>query len=86
VANLTTVQLLRSPAWHRFVRRVHRAVEEGKYGRDPTEPLRPGEATEDPGRASTGFLKYFIEEMKNQAKGKPTESPPGVQKYKQPKR
>ena len=41
----THVQILRQPGFHRAVGRVHRAVNERKYGRDPNEPLSQGEAT-----------------------------------------
>ncbi|KAK3385209.1 hypothetical protein B0H63DRAFT_472533 [Podospora didyma] len=67
-------QILRSPAFHRGVRKVHRKVEDIRYGRDPLDPLRPGEATAEPGKP--GFLKHFIDELKNQAKGTPTNPPP----------
>ncbi|KAK3305579.1 uncharacterized protein B0T15DRAFT_511476 [Chaetomium strumarium] len=77
VARLLTsrvLQLLRSPSFHRGVRRIHRTVEELRYGRDPSEPLRQGEATADPTRSSN-FLKHFFDELKNQARGKPSEPP-----------
>ena len=38
-------QILRQPSFHRVVGRIHRAVNEKQYGRNPNEPLRPGEAT-----------------------------------------
>ncbi|KEY73831.1 hypothetical protein S7711_03125 [Stachybotrys chartarum IBT 7711] len=37
--------ILRQPSWHRFVGRIHRSVHERQYGRNPHEPLAPGEAT-----------------------------------------
>lgn len=67
--------LLRSPTFHNGVRRIHRVVQEIRYGRDPNEPLRPGEATADPTQTSS-FFKHFIEELKNQARGTPTDVPP----------
>ena len=77
-------QLLRSPTFHAGVRRIHRTLHERKHGRDPNEPLRPGEATTEqplrrPGHRSDshdskpGFFKYFVEEMRNQLRGTPTE-------------
>ncbi|KAM7205113.1 hypothetical protein V8F20_003250 [Naviculisporaceae sp. PSN 640] len=69
-------RLLRSPGFHNGVRKIHRTVEDLRYGRDPSEPLRPGEATEDPNVSKSGFLRYFIEELKNQARGTPTDPPP----------
>ncbi|KAI0123539.1 hypothetical protein BJ170DRAFT_87010 [Xylariales sp. AK1849] len=68
-------RLLRSPLFHRGVRRIHRAVEDYKYGRDPNDPLRQGEATAEPGRAD-GFFRYFTEELRNQLRGKPTQNVP----------
>ncbi|OIW26704.1 hypothetical protein CONLIGDRAFT_683661 [Coniochaeta ligniaria NRRL 30616] len=67
-------QILRSPTFHRGVRHVHRKVEDLRHGRNPDEPLRPGEATEDPHK--TSFLQHFIDEVKNQIKGTPRD-PPG---------
>jgi hypothetical protein len=83
------------------VRRIHRTVENLRYGRDPNEPLRQGEATgarkttvpeaycrehtvltpaaAEPSR-SQSFLKHFIEELRNQARGKPTDLPPNPPK------
>ncbi|KFA70602.1 hypothetical protein S40285_04697 [Stachybotrys chlorohalonatus IBT 40285] len=69
--------ILRQPSWHRFVGRIHRSVHERQYGRNPHEPLAPGEATADPdatGR-STGFLKHFVDELRNQARGRPSDVP-----------
>lgn len=34
--------------------------------------------TEDPGKAD-GFLRHFVEELRNQARGTPTEPPPKKQ-------
>ncbi|KAL2131703.1 hypothetical protein VTI74DRAFT_4722 [Chaetomium olivicolor] len=75
VEDLIVAQILRSPTFHRGVRRIHRTVEDIRYGRNPSEPLRQGEATADPSRSGT-FLKHFIEELRNQARGKPTDVPP----------
>ncbi|KAJ9139514.1 hypothetical protein NKR19_g7417 [Coniochaeta hoffmannii] len=66
--------LLRSPTFHRGVQRIHRKVEDVRYGRNPNDPLRPGEATEEPGRPS--FFGHFMDEVKNQIKGT-TRDPPG---------
>ncbi|KAK3290130.1 uncharacterized protein B0H64DRAFT_447435 [Chaetomium fimeti] len=77
--NVLVNQILRSPTFHRGVRRVHRTVEDIRYGRDPSDPLRQGEATAEPNR-SGNFIKYFIEELRNQARGKPTNPPPGPPK------
>jgi hypothetical protein len=69
-------KLLRSPGFHRGVRRIHRSVEEYKHGRDPHDPLRQGEATKDPAQKSNGFLTHFIGELRNQMRGTPTNPPP----------
>lgn len=93
-------QLLRSPTFHRGVRRIHRTVEDLRHGRDPSEPLRQGEATgisnaaqcsrgrahaltkypaADPNKTG-GFFKHFVEELRNQARGQPTDVPPSPPK------
>lgn len=50
--------------------RIHRTIDEKKNGRSPVEPMRPGEATEEPGKE--GFASHFWRELSNQAKGKPS--------------
>ncbi|KAK8043899.1 hypothetical protein PG994_012737 [Apiospora phragmitis] len=65
--------LLRSPSFHAGVRRVHRILDERQNGPHPDEPLRPGEATEEQGVQRGGFIKYFVEELGNQARGRPTD-------------
>ncbi|KAK3899629.1 hypothetical protein C8A05DRAFT_36751 [Staphylotrichum tortipilum] len=72
--------ILRSPRFHHGVRRIHRTVEDLRHGRNPNEPLRQGEATAEPKVEGHGFFKYFIDELRNQARGKPTEPPPGPPK------
>ncbi|KAL6897210.1 hypothetical protein GGI43DRAFT_385824 [Trichoderma evansii] len=69
------LQILRVPGFHRAVGRIHRAINEKQYGRNPHEPLAPGEATADPnpGNRTDGFLKHFLGELKNQARGRPTD-------------
>ncbi|KAH8881402.1 hypothetical protein GQ53DRAFT_832449 [Thozetella sp. PMI_491] len=75
--NMIVQQILRSPTFHRGVRSIHRRVEDYRYGRDPNEPLRPGEATEEPSLAKgNGFLKHFVDELRNQARGAPSNPPP----------
>ncbi|KAI0148937.1 hypothetical protein BJ166DRAFT_595922 [Pestalotiopsis sp. NC0098] len=70
-------RMVRSPQFYRGVERIHRKVEDYKYGRDPNEPLRQGEATREPQpEARGGFFKYFTEEMRNQLRGTPTEDLP----------
>lgn len=70
-------QILRSPGFHNTVRRIHRKVQDQRYGRDPNEPLHPGEATELPGpNDNKSFPKYFVEELMNQFRGSPTNPPP----------
>lgn len=55
------------------MRRVHRVIDERQNGPHPGgEPMRPGEATEEQGVPKGGFLKYFVEELGNQAMGQPT--------------
>ncbi|KAL2019556.1 hypothetical protein VTK56DRAFT_9523 [Thermocarpiscus australiensis] len=79
VEDLIVAQILRSPRFHQGVRRIHRTIEDIRYGRDPSEPLRQGEATAEPNRAES-FFKHFIEELRNQARGKPTDLPPNPPK------
>ncbi|KKP01157.1 hypothetical protein THAR02_06755 [Trichoderma harzianum] len=88
------LQILRQPGFHRAVGRIHRAINEKQHGRNPHEPLAPGEATgtigefcslrgetkltrtaadPNPGGRADGFFKHFIGELKNQARGKPTD-------------
>ncbi|KAG8162133.1 hypothetical protein KVR01_007898 [Diaporthe batatas] len=70
-------RILRSPGFHNTVRRIHRRVQDQRHGRDPNEPLRPGEATELPGpNDNKSFPKYFVEELMNQFRGSPTNPPP----------
>ncbi|KAK7941597.1 uncharacterized protein PG986_013984 [Apiospora aurea] len=71
-AAFTVPVLLRSPSFHAGVRRVHRVLDQRQNGPPPDEPLRPGEATEEQGVRRGGFIKYFFEEMGNQALGRPT--------------
>lgn len=68
--------ILRQPGFHRAVGRVHKTIHERKYGRNPHEPLHPGEATAEPtSETPTSFFKHFWDEMKNQFRGKPTDWP-----------
>ncbi|KAL6875164.1 hypothetical protein J3F83DRAFT_548290 [Trichoderma novae-zelandiae] len=69
------LQILRQPGFHRAVGRIHRAINEKHHGRNPHEPLAPGEATADPnpGGRPDGFLKHFLSELKNQARGRPSD-------------
>ncbi|KAK4136136.1 hypothetical protein BT67DRAFT_375989 [Trichocladium antarcticum] len=75
IEDVLVATILRSPSFHRGVRRIHRTVEDMRHGRDPTEPLRQGEATADPHR-TTGFFKHFIDELRNQFRGGPANPPP----------
>ncbi|KJZ79684.1 hypothetical protein HIM_01153 [Hirsutella minnesotensis 3608] len=67
--------ILRQPGFHRVVGRIHRAIDERQHGRNPHEPLAPGEATTDPNKVDRGrsFFQHFIDELKNQSRGKPTD-------------
>lgn len=58
-------KLLRSHTFQQTVRRVHKTVQDVKHGRDPSEPLREGEATQE---RRKGFLSHFVEEIRNQAR------------------
>ncbi|KAI1386011.1 uncharacterized protein F4822DRAFT_414754 [Hypoxylon trugodes] len=63
-------KLVRSPSFQRGVQRIHRSVHDLQHGRDPTEPLREGEATRDPANSGFGrFLSHFADELRNQARG-----------------
>ncbi|RYP65779.1 hypothetical protein DL771_008144 [Monosporascus sp. 5C6A] len=79
-------KLLRSPTFHRGVRRIHRNIEDYKYGRDPHDPLRPGEATRDPNAGTSGFMNHFIDELRSQLRGTPTNPPPPPPKSQPPKK
>ncbi|KND86826.1 hypothetical protein TOPH_08560 [Tolypocladium ophioglossoides CBS 100239] len=70
-------EILRQPGFHRAVGRIHRTIHETKHGRNPREPLAPGEATADPAPAGRGqnFARHFFDELKNQLQGKPTDLP-----------
>ncbi|KAM5345918.1 hypothetical protein ACJ41O_011779 [Fusarium nematophilum] len=72
-----TIQILRRPGFHRAVGRIHKTIHEKQHGRNPHEPLAPGEATADPNGndKSQQFAKHFLDEIKNQFRGKPTEFP-----------
>lgn len=77
IASSNNSQLLASPGFHHIVRRIHCGVHEARYGRDPSEPLRKGQATADPNRTSSGargFLSHFVEELGHQARGRPTQA------------
>jgi len=72
-------RILQIPGFHHGVRKIHRTVEDLRHGRDPNEPLRPGEATRDPNKPQVKldvFFKHFTAELKNQALGRPTDLPP----------
>ncbi|PSR81669.1 hypothetical protein BD289DRAFT_489148 [Coniella lustricola] len=73
--NYLVSQILRRPEFHHMVRGIHRRVQDHKYGRDPQDPLRPGEATGTP-PTPPPFLKYFAEEIRNQFRGSPTDTQP----------
>ncbi|RSL72446.1 hypothetical protein CEP53_001077 [Fusarium sp. AF-6] len=76
-ANVNDTQILRRPGFHRAVGKIHKTINEKQYGRNPHEPLAPGEATADPNSNDRHqrFAKHFIDELKNQFRGKPTELP-----------
>lgn len=40
-----TLQILRQPGFHRAVGKIHKEIHERQYGRNPNQPLAPGEAT-----------------------------------------
>ncbi|KAI5920161.1 hypothetical protein F4810DRAFT_713861 [Camillea tinctor] len=78
-------KLLRSPGFNRGVQRIHDQIQELKYGRNPHEPLRQGEATREQGVDVNGFLAHFYDELRNQLRGKPTnttQAPPKDQRLK----
>ncbi|KKA30862.1 hypothetical protein TD95_000729 [Thielaviopsis punctulata] len=67
--------ILRRPGFHRAVGKIQRSVDDLRYGRNPDDPIRPGEATaeQSSGADGGGFLRHFIDELKKQAAGKPTD-------------
>ncbi|KKF94374.1 hypothetical protein CFO_g3268 [Ceratocystis platani] len=81
--DLIVAHILRQPGFHRAVGKIQRSVDDLRYGRNPDEPLRPGEATEEQkapigtgpeGSAQQGgsFMTHFMQELRNQARGVPT--------------
>ncbi|KPM41087.1 hypothetical protein AK830_g5465 [Neonectria ditissima] len=74
---LTPPQILRMPGFHRAVGQIHKKVHEAQHGRNPNQPLAPGEATADPGAIDRKqrFAKHFLDELRNQVRGKPTDLP-----------
>ncbi|KAL8302886.1 hypothetical protein RB601_008211 [Gaeumannomyces tritici] len=69
--------LMRRPGFHHFVGRIQREVDELQNGPHPNAPpLRPGEATEDPSRPGSSFMRHFVDEVRNQIRGTPSEIPP----------
>ncbi len=88
---LNVLQLLASPTFHRSVRRVHKKVQEIRYGEKLHDPSDLGGGTQidsefdcflladcvtnldmgaDPdGGGAQKFLRYFIEEIKDQFRG-----------------
>ncbi|KAI1499090.1 hypothetical protein F5X99DRAFT_295891 [Biscogniauxia marginata] len=79
-------KILRSPGFHRGVQRIHNHIQDIRHGRNPHEPLRQGEATKEPGIEMNGFLSHFFDELRNQLRGKPTNSTPPPQKSRSPKK
>ncbi|KAK3313965.1 hypothetical protein B0H66DRAFT_368812 [Apodospora peruviana] len=67
--------LLRSSRFHHGVRKIQRTVQDIRHGRNPDEPLREGEATEDPNLEKGSFFGHFLDELRNQIRGAPTEPP-----------
>ncbi|KFH46031.1 hypothetical protein ACRE_031430 [Hapsidospora chrysogenum ATCC 11550] len=67
--------ILRRPGFHRAVGQIHRTIDEAQHGRNPHEPLAPGEATADPEAPARAlsFFRHFRDEIKNQIRGKPTD-------------
>ncbi|QGI67459.1 hypothetical protein CEK26_011410 [Fusarium fujikuroi] len=72
---IQSFEILRQPGFHRAVTRIHKTIHEKQHGRNPHEPLAPGEATADPNTAgkNSEFAKHFLDEIKNQFRGKPTD-------------
>ncbi|PSS07039.1 hypothetical protein M430DRAFT_45865 [Amorphotheca resinae ATCC 22711] len=63
-----TARLLKSPAFHRAVGRVHKKVHELRYGKDPAE--MGGTQIDKPGGTDFNkFLRYYVEELKEQFYG-----------------
>ncbi|KAI1073573.1 hypothetical protein F5B20DRAFT_587112 [Whalleya microplaca] len=81
-------RLLSSPGFHRVVRRIHKTIHDLKHGRDPHEPLRPGEATQEPGSQLNSFLSHFRDEIRNEFRRntrKPMPPPSSTTKPSKPK-
>ncbi|KAK0649119.1 hypothetical protein B0T16DRAFT_456561 [Cercophora newfieldiana] len=79
--------ILRIPAFHHGVGKIHKMVQDLRHGRDPNEPMRQGEATEDPEKLKPeSFLRHFVDELRNQARGTPTDDDPPSSRPGPPKR
>jgi len=61
-------RLLRTPAFHRFVERVHKSVRRIKHGEDLED--MGGTKLDNP-RDVKQFLDHFKEELRDQLRGKP---------------
>ncbi|KAI5458654.1 hypothetical protein BGZ63DRAFT_427027 [Mariannaea sp. PMI_226] len=74
LTKVSRLQILRQPGFHRAVGKIHRKIDEVQNGPNPNEPPPPGEATAEPERRGQ-FAKHFLDELKNQFQGKPTDFP-----------
>ncbi|KAG0647078.1 hypothetical protein D0Z07_7278 [Hyphodiscus hymeniophilus] len=65
---LRIFELLRSPAFHRGVRSIHKKVHELQHGKDPAS--MGGTNIDVPGKGDPSrFLKYYLEELRDQFRG-----------------
>ncbi|RSL86419.1 hypothetical protein CEP51_002784 [Fusarium floridanum] len=53
--------ILRRPGFHRAVGKIHKTINEKQYGRNPHEPLAPGEATGQPSWVSGEVMMGLME-------------------------
>ncbi|KAI4261263.1 MAG: hypothetical protein L6R42_003530, partial [Xanthoria sp. 1 TBL-2021] len=67
---MTPRQLLRSPAFHRMVRGVHKRVREMRHGPDLEE--MGGTKIDGPESTTSRFLQHFKDEIRDQLRGNTT--------------
>ncbi|EGD83925.1 hypothetical protein H112_07607 [Trichophyton rubrum D6] len=65
-----TARLLASPTFHRAVQRIHKSVQELRYGKAPED--MGGTNIDGPGLGK--YFEYFREELRNQLGRKPPRS------------
>ncbi|CAO1602632.1 hypothetical protein XANCAGTX0491_006236 [Xanthoria calcicola] len=65
-----TTRLLRSPAFHRMVGRIHKQVRQVRHGPDLEE--MGGTKIDGPESTTSKFLRHFKDEIRDQLRGNAT--------------